>query len=99
MSIKSQASGDGIVGNDKGNRKRKKIGREAEDLRRKTSKSGVPAHEDAAEGLLEYLEDSEELKVGLSELKEPLETPCLPRDPWSGMCQGSTGRMVSPFSY
>ena len=31
--------------------------------------------ENAAKRMLKYLEDSEELKVGLSELKEQLETP------------------------
>ena len=33
------------------------------------------AFEEAAKEMLKYLEDSEELKVGLSELKEQLETP------------------------
>ena len=32
------------------------------------------AHEDAAKKMLKYLEDNEDLKVGLSELKEQLES-------------------------
>ena len=33
------------------------------------------AFEDVAKRMLKYLEDSEDLKVGVSELKEQLETP------------------------
>ena len=33
------------------------------------------AFEDAAKRMLKHIEDSEDLKVGLSELKEQLETP------------------------
>ena len=33
------------------------------------------AFEDAAQRMLKHLEDSEDMKVGLSELKEQLETP------------------------
>ena len=33
------------------------------------------ACEDAAKRMLKYLEDSEDVKVGLTELKEQLETP------------------------
>ena len=40
-SIESQASGDGMTVKDKGNRKRRKLGREAKDLKRKISESGV----------------------------------------------------------
>ena len=54
-------------------RKRNKLGRTAEDLKRKTSESGA-AIEEAAKEMLTYLEHSEELQVVISELKEQLET-------------------------
>ena len=38
-------------------------------------RKGCVAFEEAAKRMLKYLEDSEDLKVGLSELKEQLETP------------------------
>ena len=43
---------------------------EVEDKRKRCA-----AFEDAVKGMLKYLEDSEDLKVGFSELKEQLETP------------------------
>ena len=39
-----------------------------------SSESGVSLFEDAAERMLKYLEDSEDLKVSLSELKEQQKT-------------------------
>ena len=41
-SIQSQATCDGMTVKDKGNRKRRKLGRKAKDLRRLTSESGFP---------------------------------------------------------
>ena len=64
-----------MIGKDKGHRKRKKLGREADDLKRKMSESGVPTKKMRPKRLLKYLKDSEDLKVGLGELKEQLETP------------------------
>ena len=52
-------------------RERKKLGRTDKNLRRKTGERGFAANEDAAtKRMLKYLEDSEDLKVGLRELKE-----------------------------
>ena len=49
-----------MIGKDKGNRKRKKLGRKAEDQKRTMSVSGVPP--------LKMLENSEDVKVGFREL-------------------------------
>ena len=61
-----------MIVKDKGNRKRKKLGRKVEELK---WKKRCVAFEDAAKRLLKNLEDSEYLKVSLSELKEHLDTP------------------------
>ena len=60
-----KASGDGMIVKDEGNSKRRKLGRKAKDPRRKTSESGKCWN----------LEGGEDLKVGLCELKEQLESP------------------------
>ena len=52
--------------------RRRKHGRKVEELKWKTSDA---AFEDAARRMQKYPEDSEDLKVGLSELKEQLEMP------------------------
>ena len=45
----AQASGDGMVVKDTGNRKRRKLGRKAKDFCRKTSEGGLPPFEDAVQ--------------------------------------------------
>ena len=69
------ANGDGMIGKDKGNRKRKKAWKESRGLEEEGKRKRCAACEDAARRMLRYLEDSEELKVSPSELKEQLETP------------------------
>ena len=56
-----------MIVKDKGNRKRRKLGRKAEEEDRR---KWCAACEDAARKMLKYLEDNEYLKVGLCELKE-----------------------------
>ena len=49
-----------------------KAGKESQGLEEEDKRK---SYEDAARKILKYLEDSEDLKVGLSEFKEQLETP------------------------
>ena len=63
-----------MIVEDKGNRKRRELGRKAKDLKRKISGS-CTACEDAARRKMKCLEDNEEVKVGFRELKEQLEIP------------------------
>ena len=60
----SQASGDGMIVKDKGNRERRKLGRKAKDLKRKISVSGVPLMKMRRGKMLKYLKDNEDVKVG-----------------------------------
>ena len=55
--------------------RRRKLGRKVEELKWKISESGVSLLKMRPKRMLKYLEDSEDLKMGLSELKEQLETP------------------------
>ena len=60
-----------------GNHRKSKEGKawkESRGLDEEDKRKGFAAIEDAARRMLKYLEDSEDVKVGLSELKEPVET-------------------------
>ena len=63
-----------MIVKDKGNRKRRKHGRKAKGLEEEDKRKCFAADEDAAK-MLNFLEDSEDLKVRLGELKEQLESP------------------------
>ena len=61
-----------MIVKDKGNRKMRNIARKG--LEEEDERKWCTAHEDAAKKALKYLVDSEDVKVGPSELKEHLET-------------------------
>ena len=52
-----------------------KAWKESQGLEEEDKRKWCAAHEDAARKMLKYPEDNEDLKVGLSEVKEQLETP------------------------
>ena len=68
-SIQSQASGDGMTVKKQRKPQKETDWKEAKALGLETGESGLPLMKTVAKKMLKYLEDSEDLKVGLSEYR------------------------------
>ena len=64
-----------MIVKDKGNRKKEKAWKKSQGLEEEDKRKWRTAYENAAREMLKYLEDNEDVKVDLGELKEQLETP------------------------